>query len=74
MLSPKDNGAGQHDRELARLRRLTVRLRRLLAPEPAALARTLSSPPGWISADDRQHLHRASENIRHASDASSCSR
>lgn len=63
LLSHKGSGPGQHDRELARLRRLTVRLQRLLAPEPAALARTLSRPPGWISAEDRQHLHRASEEF-----------
>ncbi len=63
LLSPKDSGANRHDRELARLRRLTVRLQRLLAPEPAALARTLSRPPAWIPAEDRQHLHRASEEF-----------
>jgi zinc transporter len=58
--------AGQHDRhsaELARLRRLTVRLQRLLAPEPSALMRTLSNPPAWVSAHDLQHLHRASEEF-----------
>jgi zinc transporter len=61
LLSHKDCGPPEpHDRELARLRRLTVRL---LAPEPAALARTLSRPPGWIPAEDRQHLHRASEEF-----------
>lgn len=64
LLSPKDSGPPErYDRELARLRRLTVRLQRLLAPEPSALARTLARPPGWISADDRQHLHRASEEF-----------
>jgi zinc transporter len=64
LLSPKSSGPpGQHDRELARLRRLTVRLQRLLAPEPSALARTLSRPPAWVSADDRQHLHRSSEEF-----------
>ena len=63
LLAAKDSGPERHDRELARLRRLTVRLQRLLAPEPAALARTLSRPPGWVSAEDRQHLHRASEEF-----------
>jgi len=62
LLSDKDRGPERHDRELARLRRLTVRLQRLLAPEPSALARTLSRPPAWVSADDRQHLHRSSES------------
>lgn len=58
--------AGQHERhgaELARLRRLMVRLQRLLAPEPGALMRTLARPPRWISAEDRQQLHRASEEF-----------
>ena len=58
--------AGHHDRhstELARLRRLTVRLQRLLAPEPSALMRTLSNPPAWVSAQDLQQLHRASEEF-----------
>jgi len=58
--------AGRHDRhsaELARLRRLMVRLQRLLAPEPSALARTLANPPAWVSAADLQHLHRASEEF-----------
>jgi zinc transporter len=63
LLSDKDSGPERHDRELARLRRLTVRLQRLLAPEPSALARTLSRPPAWVSADDRQHLHRSSEEF-----------
>lgn len=63
LLSYKDSGPERHDRELARLRRLTVRLQRLLAPEPSALARTLSRPPAWVSADDRQHLHRSSEEF-----------
>jgi zinc transporter len=40
--------AGHHERhgaELARLRRLRVRLLRLLSPEPSALQRTLAHPP-----------------------------
>lgn len=58
--------AGQHERhtaELARLRRLMVRLQRLLAPEPSALLRTLSNPPFWVQADDRQRMHHASEEF-----------
>ncbi len=58
--------AGQHERhtaELARLRRLMVRLQRLLAPEPSALLRTLSNPPTWVQADDRQRMHHASEEF-----------
>ncbi len=52
-----------HTAELAQLRRLMVRLQRLLAPEPSALQRTLSKPPGWVAADDVAHLHRASEEF-----------
>lgn len=58
--------AGLHERhgaELARLRRLMVRLQRLLAPEPSALMRTLANPPGWVSEHDLQHLHQASEEF-----------
>lgn len=58
--------AGQHERhtpELARLRRLMVRLSRLLAPEPGALARTLSKPPRWVREADLQDLHRANEEF-----------
>jgi zinc transporter len=58
--------AGQHHRhagELARLRRLTVRLQRLLAPEPGALMRTLAHPPRWVPADDLQLLHGAHEEF-----------
>lgn len=54
---------GRHTAELARLRRLMVRLQRLLAPEPSALQRTLAKPPGWISEADLQSLHRASEEF-----------
>ncbi len=58
--------AGHHEREsgeLARLRRMTVRLQRLLAPEPSALMRTLANPPGWVDEPDMQRLHRASEEF-----------
>lgn len=53
----------RHDTELARLRRLMVRLQRLLAPEPSALMRTLANPPRWIAAEDMQQLHRASDEF-----------
>lgn len=56
-------GRHGHSTELARLRRLAVRLQRLLAPEPSALARTLARPPAWVAADDLQHLHRAAEEF-----------
>ena len=59
---PADRWHGQLA-ELARLRRLMVRLQRLLAPEPSALQRTLAKPPGWVSAHDLQHLLRSSEEF-----------
>lgn len=52
-----------HTGELARLRRLAVRLQRLFAPEPGALARTLSRPPRWVREADLQDLHRANEDF-----------
>ena len=58
--------AGRHQRhgsELAGLRRLMVRLQRLLTPEPSALARVLSRPPSWMTADDLQQLAQANEEF-----------
>jgi zinc transporter len=58
--------AGHHERhrsDLARLRRLMVRLQRLLAPEPNALLRTLAHPPPWVSADDLEQLRHANEEF-----------
>lgn len=58
--------AGQvrtHAAELARLRRLLVRLQRLLAPEPSALQRLLGHPPAWVTADDVEQLRGASEEF-----------
>jgi zinc transporter len=52
-----------HTAELARLRRLMVRLQRMLAPEPSALARTLADPPAWVAASDTQRLQQASEEF-----------
>lgn len=49
--------------ELARLRRLTVRLQRLLAPEPSALMRLLANPPRWVQPSDREELRGASEEF-----------
>lgn len=53
----------RHAGELARLRRLTVRLQRLLAPEPTALLRLLSAPPRWVSHEERELLRRAGEDF-----------
>jgi zinc transporter len=50
-------------RELAALRRTLVRLQRLLAPEPAALFRLLSRPPGWIAGDNFEDLRQAAEEF-----------
>ena len=58
--------AGKHERhsaELARLRRLMVRLQRLLALEPGALMRLLVHPPSWIGVDDVQRLRQANEEF-----------
>ena len=52
---------GGHATELSRLRRVSVRLQRLLAPEPGALLRMLGNPPDWVPADDLQRLRQASE-------------
>jgi zinc transporter len=58
--------AGRTERlsaELAQLRRMSVRLQRLLAPEPGAFFRMLANPPEWVSAADRQRLQQASEEF-----------
>ncbi|MBI5256880.1 MAG: transporter [Burkholderiales bacterium] len=54
---------GQHTAELARLRRLTVRLQRLLAPEPGALHRVLGNPPHWLALPDLQRLREAGDDF-----------
>lgn len=46
---------------LGSLRRLFVRLRRLLAPEPASLFRLLNRPPVWFMRDDARELREATE-------------
>ncbi len=49
--------------ELGSLRRVLVRLQRLLAPEPAALFRLLSRPPGWIQEPELQNLRQSAEEF-----------
>jgi len=49
--------------ELAQLRRMSVRLQRLLAPEPGAFFRMLANPPQWVSQSDQQRLQQASEEF-----------
>lgn len=57
--------AGQfhHAAELARLRRLLVRLQRLLSPEPGALQRLLAHPPTWVTPADLEQMHGASDDF-----------
>ncbi|MFO1404850.1 MAG: CorA family divalent cation transporter [Azonexus sp.] len=45
------------------LRRVFVRLRRILAPEPSALFRLLNQPPSWFDDDDAQELRAATEEF-----------
>ena len=48
---------------LGALRRVFVRLRRLLAPEPGTLFRLLNRPPEWFEEDDAQELRAATEEF-----------
>jgi zinc transporter len=48
---------------LGSLRRVFVRLRRLLAPEPGALFRLLNRPPQWFKEDDAQEIRAATEEF-----------
>lgn len=48
---------------LGALRRIFVRLRRLLAPEPGALFRLLNRPPAWFDEEDVQELRGATEEF-----------
>jgi len=58
------SGRLKHKRvRLGALRRLLVRLRRLMAPEPAALFRLLQHPPGWMEAGDVQELRQSTEEF-----------
>jgi len=48
---------------LGAMRRMTVRLQRLLAPEPAALFRLLNRPPSWVARTDIEELRQATEEF-----------
>lgn len=48
---------------LASIRRDLVRLRRLLAPEPAALFRLVNRPPHWMREEDVQALRQSAEEF-----------
>lgn len=50
-----------HRAELGAMRRMLVRLKRLLAPEPAALFRLLNRPPRWMAEQDATDLRQAAE-------------
>ena len=52
-----------HRVDLGAARRVLVRLRRLLAPEPAALFRLLSVPPAWMAEAHVQQLRAAAEEF-----------
>jgi zinc transporter len=57
-------GRVKHSRaRLGALRRVLVRLRRLLAPEPGALFRLLNQPPGWIAQGDVHELRHSTEEF-----------
>jgi zinc transporter len=49
--------------DLSALRRVLVKLRRVLAPEPAALFRLLHHPPPWIAEADVLELRQATEEF-----------
>jgi zinc transporter len=49
--------------DLGAVRRVLVRLRRLLAPEPAAMFRLLTKPPAWIMEEDLQDLRQSTEEF-----------
>ena len=49
--------------DLGKLRRVLVRLRRLLAPEPGALFRLLRAPPAWIAEADLDELRQTTEEF-----------
>ncbi|CAE6762998.1 transporter [Burkholderia sp. R-70199] len=48
---------------LGGIRRDLVRLRRLLAPEPAALFRLVNRPPRWVLEEDAQSLRQSAEEF-----------
>lgn len=49
--------------DLGQLRRVLVRLKRLLAPEPASLFRLLTKPPPWMGEDDVSELRQSTEEF-----------
>lgn len=53
----------QRRADLGTLRRVLVRLRRLLAPEPASLFRLLQRPPTWMMEEDAEELRQATEEF-----------
>lgn len=53
----------QNRTHLGHLRSVMVRLKRLLAPEPAALFRLLNRPPDWMSEADAQELRQSTEEF-----------
>jgi zinc transporter len=57
------NRLGSSRAQLGTLRRVLVRLQRLLVPEPAALFRLLSRPPGWLEEQDLQDMREAAEEF-----------
>ena len=48
---------------LGEMRRLLVRLRRLMAPEPTSLFRLLQHPPTWVTDDGIQGLREVNEEF-----------
>lgn len=48
---------------LGEMRRLLVRLRRLMAPEPTSLFRLLQHPPGWVTSQNIQGLREVNEEF-----------
>src|SRR5262245_12646590 len=55
--------AASNRAKLGSWRRLLVRLRRLIAPEPAALFRLLNRPPSWLSTRDLEDLRQSAEEL-----------
>ncbi|BEV72660.1 MULTISPECIES: transporter [unclassified Paludibacterium] len=52
-----------HRSDLAAMRRVLVRFRRLLAPEPGVLLRLLNRPPVWLTEADVQALRTSTEEF-----------
>lgn len=58
-----DGRSGHKRAELGALRRVLVKLRRVLAPEPSAMFRLLNRPPAWIGSEDIVDLRQATEEF-----------